>query len=197
MRKLLIATAALTLTIAAAGLTAILGASDQSPDNPPAFEAASAYAVHTTSRVVNGSQQDVKDWVEEVRLASFMEAASGIPGVVSTSPISGTWGENGATRYAHLDNGHTAIDRIIENRDPDLFHYQVFGFTAPSRYVVNHIVGRIEYAPISETQTRVTWSYAISPTSPVTRPFAANFLANRIAPFMENTMDNMAKAVPF
>ena len=197
MRKLLIAAIVIVVPISAAGLSAVLGTSAPEPERPPALAAHDDYAVHTTSRTVNGSQQNVKDWLEGVRLVTFMEATPGIPGVVSTTPISGTWGENGATRYANLDNGHTAIDRIIENRDPDLFHYQVFGFTAPSRFVVNHIVGRLEYTPVSEDQTRITWSYAIYPTSWAARPIAANFLKSRIVPFMENTMDNMAEAAAF
>jgi len=196
MRKLLIAVLVIVVPIGAAGLSAVMGASAQTPEQPPTLMSIEEYAVHETSRVVNGTQQDVKNWLEEVKLVSFMEATSGIPSVVSTTPISGDWGENGATRYANLDNGHTAIDRIIENRDPELFHYQVFGFTAPTRFIVNHIMGRIEYAPVSDEQTRITWSYAIYPTSWATRPIANNFLTNRIVPFMENTMDNMAEAVP-
>lgn len=197
MRKVSICVAVLALAVTTVGCSAILNTSEPNPDQPPALKAIDDYSLHTTSRVLNGSQQDVKDWLEDARLVTFMEATPGIPGVVSTTPISGEWGENGATRYANLDNGHTAIDRIIENRDPDLFHYQVYGFTAPSRFIVNHIVGRIEYTPVSAQQTRVSWSYAISPTSWTTRPIAGNFLKNRIVPFMENTMNNMAEAAPF
>ncbi len=180
-----------------AALSAVFGASSTDPDQPPALAESDHYILHTTSRIVDGPQQQVKTWLEEVRLASFMEATDGIPGIVSTTPISGTWGENNAMRYANLDNGHTAIDRIIENRDPDLFHYQVYGFTAPSRYIVNHIEGKIVYEALSDAQTRVIWSYAIAPTSAVTRPIARNFLNRRIVPFMEQALDNMAAAAPF
>lgn len=197
MRKIYSLVAGLIACALVAGCSAALGVSAPEPDQPPALREATSYSIHTTDRIVDGPQQAVKTWLEETRLVTFMEATQGIPGVVSTTPISGKWGEDGALRYANLDNGHTAIDRIIQNRDPDLFHYQIFGFTAPSRYVVNHIVGRLEYEAVSAEQTRITWSYAIAPTSPITAPVAANFLSNRIVPFMENTMENMAGAAPF
>ncbi|WP_208350778.1 hypothetical protein [Pseudaestuariivita rosea] len=164
------------------------------PGHPPEMLPSDQYIRHTTTRIINAPQLMTKQWLENRRLTSFMTATEGLPSVVSTTPIAGIWGENGATRYANLDNGHTAIDRIIENRDPDLFHYQVFGFTAASRYIVDHIEGRIEYTALTPDQTRISWSYGIAPTSILTRPIASTFMENRIVPFMENTMNQMARA---
>ncbi|MEL6735028.1 MAG: hypothetical protein AAFO98_04000 [Pseudomonadota bacterium] len=164
------------------------------PTMPPALLNASQYYTHTTGREVKAPRLQVKKWLERRRLVSFMEPTEGLPSVVSTTPISGKWGENGALRYANLDDGNTAIDLIIENRDPDLFHYQVFGFTAPSRFVINHIQGRLEYSQNSDGVTTINWTYAIAPNGLLTGPVAGYVLRNTIMPFMEATMDRMTTA---
>jgi hypothetical protein len=194
MRRFLYSLAALLAILIAGGAAFALSIPKPDPDDPPPLIAEDSYVVHVTSRVIDAPRQETKKWLEERKLVSFMERTAGIPAVISTTPISGQWGASGATRFANLDDGNTAIDRIIENREPDLFHYQIFGFTSTARFIISHVVGRIEYEELTAQSTKITWSYAIAPRAFFTRPLAGLFLRNRFTPFMEVTMDRMAEA---
>jgi hypothetical protein len=72
--------------------------------------------------------------------------------------VQGTWGQNGAIRRVNLDNGHYAFDLILNNQFPDVFQYQVFGFTNEAARVAEYIYAELKYTEPAPGKTLLTWS---------------------------------------
>jgi hypothetical protein len=185
-----------------AAATAVLAAAcsvsppQQAPSapEPPAIDAKADYVSHVTSRTVDWDRVSFRRWLEARQLVSFFPKDQGLPGVLSTTPMRGTWGQNGAIRRVHLDNGHYAFDLILNNQFPDVFQYQVYGFTNEAARVAEYIYAELKYTEPAPGKTTLTWTYSMKPTSALTRPLASNFINSRFAPYMEAGMNNMLAA---
>jgi hypothetical protein len=160
----------------------------------PAIDPKAEYVSYTTSRTIDWDRASFRRWLEARQLVSFFPKDMGIPGVASTTPIQGTWGQNGAIRRVHLDNGHYAFDLILNNQFPEVFQYQVFGFTNEAARVADYIYAELKYTEPAAGKTLLTWTYSMKPKSGLTRPLASFFINNRFAPYMEAGMNNMVTA---
>jgi Polyketide cyclase / dehydrase and lipid transport len=161
---------------------------------PPAVINDDAYVTHVAQRTVQWDRVAFRQWLEKEQLVSFFPKDMGIPGVKGTTPMRGTWGQNGAIRRVELDDGHYAFDLILNNRYPDVFAYQVFGFTSQAGRVADYIRAELRYTELSPGVTQLQWTYAMRPKSALTKPLVSQFMTSRIQPYMEAGMDNMAKA---
>jgi hypothetical protein len=105
----------------------------------------------------------------------------------------GTWGSDGAIRRVELLDGHYAFDHIIQNRQPDLFYYQVYGFTNQAARIASYIRAEFRYEELGPQQTRMHWTYSMRPKAFWSGPLVGSFVNNRIKPYMEAGMTKMAE----
>jgi hypothetical protein len=152
------------------------------------------YVSIVSSRTVNIERAQFRRWLEARQLVTFMPKDKGLPGVKETVPMVGTWGGNGAIRRVHLDDGHFAFDKITDNKFPEHFQYQVFGFTNFAGRIAEYIRAELKYSEDKAGVTTLTWTYSMRPKSAITKPVVSFFINNRFAPFMEATLDNMVVA---
>jgi hypothetical protein len=161
---------------------------------PPAIVNDDNYVTHITKRTIKWDRVQFRRWLETKQLVTFFPKDKGIAGVKGTTPMRGTWGQNGAIRRVSLDDGHYAFDLIINNQYPDVFQYQVFGFTNDAGRVAEYVRAELKYIEDKPGVTTLQWTYSLRPKSALTRPLLNSFVQNKLIPYMEEGMDNMAKA---
>jgi hypothetical protein len=179
------------------GLTACSAAPPaQAPGlaEPPAIAQDENYVTHVSTRTVNWDRVSFRRWLEREQLVSFFPKDMGIAGVKSTTPMRGTWGQNNAIRRVELEDGHYAFDFIVNNRYPDVFQYQVYGLTNDLGRVAEYVRAELKYSEDKPGVTTLQWTYAARPKSAITKSLLDNAMKNRIAPYMEAGMTNMAAA---
>jgi hypothetical protein len=161
---------------------------------PPAIINDNNYVSHVATRTVNWDRASFRRWLEKEQMISFLPKDQGIPGVRGATPTRGTWGQNGAVRRVSLDNGHYAFDHITNNQFPDLFQYQVYGFTNEAARVAEYIRAEFKYTETAPGVTTLQWTYAMRPKSALTKLFVEQYMNSKMRPYMEAGMDNMVAA---
>jgi hypothetical protein len=194
MRRLSTAAIAVTALVALAGcaVNPPTAAPEMSP--PPAIVNDNNYVSHIATRTVNWDRATFRRWLEREQMISFLPKDKGIPGVKGATPTRGNWGQNGAVRRVSLDNGHYAFDHITNNQFPELFQYQVYGFTNEAARVAEYIRAEFKYTEISPGVTTLQWTYAMRPKSALSKVFVEQYMSNKMRPYMEAGMDNMVAA---
>ncbi len=162
--------------------------------DPPAMVQDEYYVTHQVSRTVNWDRVSVRRWLEKEQLITFFPKDMELPSVVGQTPMRGNWGENGAIRRVELNDGHFAFDHILNNRYPDVFQYQVYGFTNLAGRISEYVYAEIKYEETKPNVTEIVWTYRMRPKSSLTKPVVQFFITRRLAPYMEAGMTNMARA---
>jgi hypothetical protein len=168
----------------------------QAPEvsTPPAVVNDDNYVSHVAVRTVQWSRPEFRAWLEREQLVKFFPKDRGLPGFKGSTPMRGQWGTNGAIRRVELDNGHYAFDHILNNRYPDVFQYQVYGFTNEAARIAAYIRAELRYDEVSPGVTRLSWTYSMRPKSGLTQPLVSMFMSRTMKPYMEAALDNMAAA---
>lgn len=183
-----------------AALSALTGCSVTPPAVPPEMPQPPVivndhnYVSHVATRTVNWDRAAFRRWLEREQMISFLPKDQGIPGVKGATPMRGAWGQNGAVRRVSLDNGHYVFDHITNNQFPDVFQYQVYGFTNEAARVAEYIRAEFKYTESAPGVTTLQWTYSMRPKSAFSKVFVEQYMANRMRPYMEGGMDNMAAA---
>lgn len=160
----------------------------------PAPELAdSGYVAYTSEVVVPVERSVLRAWITDNELVTFLRPSGSIPGVVDTTMLEGEWFTTTGKRRVNLEGGQSAVERIVATND-DRFFYQVWGFTTPARYLVDHAVGEMLYQVTGENETTLTWTYRMLPRTFFTRPLLEGFMANEFGPFMDQGLAAMAQA---
>ncbi len=164
------------LPLLAVGLAIILaGCSEPSiPTEPPKLTdppevATSGFLTAYTEQTISMSIADLRAFMKEQPLTSFLEPTENIANPVDGKVIQGEWPNPDAYRWLQLSDGHYIIERILEN-EGDFFKYQVFVFTNATGQGVEQIVGEQRFVPV-DGGTRFEWTYNVLPTNFVTRQF--------------------------
>lgn len=100
----------------------------------------------------------------------FTERAGAIPPIKETTGQDGRWDAVGKTRTVVLADGSSNLETLVEYTQPSSYRYQLSDFTGPMKGLVAKVEGQFTFVPEGEG-TRVTWSWRIHPTNPVTRLF--------------------------
>jgi hypothetical protein len=179
-------------TLAACTVAPPATAPEMSP--PPPIVNDDNYVSHVATRTVNWDRASFRRWLEKEQMISFFPKDQGLPGVKGTTPTRGTWGQNGSIRRVALENGHYAFDHVVNNQFPELFQYQVYGFTNEGARVAEYIRAEFKYIENSPGVTTLQWTYAMRPKSSLTKLFVERYMTNTMRPYMEAGMDNMVAA---
>jgi hypothetical protein len=93
-----------------------------------------------------------------------------IPPVVRVEDQDGAWGrEVGQTRTIRTSDRGALHETLRELDRPHRFAYRIDQIRGPMRPLVRHLDGAWAFEP-DGTGTRITWSWDITPTSPLTTP---------------------------
>jgi hypothetical protein len=179
------------VAVAAAMVVRPTGAPDYS--GPPPALAESGHVSFTTEAIMPMPPEEMRAWQRENPLFKFFKPSPSIPGIKGSETIEGTWFEKGAKRRVLFEDGNTAVERIVEY-EPEVFRYQIWGFTAPTRYFVDHVEGEIKYEKSGEKDTRFVWTYKMKPRAFFTKPLLQRFMNEEYAPFMQRGLEEMRKA---
>lgn len=159
---------------------------------PPPLAEARSYLTNTETLVLKGSLREVRAFLEENPVTSFLKPTDRIPGLKGTTVLKGTWGQPGALRRVDLKDGNYVHERVLTNTDTE-FSYQIWDITAPSGRFISHIYGRFEYSQ-EGADTKIQWSYSIKPSIFIARGQIRRFLDEDFGPFMRSGFDGLAKA---
>lgn len=186
------------LSSLALGFVIILaGCSEPSiPTEPPALTeppevATSGFLRAYTEQTIAMPVADVRAFMREQPLTSFLEPTENIANPVEGKVIQGEWPNPDAYRWLKLADGHYIIERILENEE-DFFKYQVFVFTNATGRGVEQIVGEQRFVPV-EGGTRFEWTYNVLPTNFVTRQFVRSSM-DEIETYIANGLEGFAAA---
>lgn len=116
---------------------------------------------------VPGDANDVFDFVaaEDV-LPKVLTGYGLVPGVVSTSNVTGPWNEPGSSRTVHLGDGNTAHEAVTAYVRPGYFSYRVSDPTFSLRYLISGARGEWWLTP-ARGGTQVRWTYTFRAKGPL------------------------------
>ena len=96
-----------------------------------------------------------------------------MPPVVRVEAQDGEWGRLvGQTRTICTSDGGSLLETMRVLDRPHRFGYRVDRVRGPMRPLVRHLDGAWSFEP-SGSGTTITWSWEITPTSPLTTPLVA------------------------
>lgn len=164
MQKLIVALF-LAATLAACSNSEAPGAPPELV-TPPEM-ATEGFLTAYTEATVDMPVADLRAFLEDQPLISFLEPTDSISNPVASQVLAGTWPEPGAARWLRLADGHYVIERVLENR-PEFFKYQVFVFTNAVGRGVEQIVGEQRFVAMGNS-TLFQWTYNVLPKNIITR----------------------------
>ena len=91
-----------------------------------------------------------------------------IPPIRASEGQGGPWGTVGQTRTVVLADGSRNLETLTVVESPHDYRYALTDFTGPMRLLVRKVEGRFAFEPAG-AGTRVTWSWAVHPTSAAAR----------------------------
>ncbi|MEM7667284.1 MAG: SRPBCC family protein [Pseudomonadota bacterium] len=187
------------LLAAAASLSLISCASNPTPPTaPPELTSPPAlsdgwHATFHTIKVIDAPLIPLQQWiVASNELVLAMEETEQIKKPVDVRVVSGTWPEKGSVRWVKLSDGHYTYERVLENRLPEHFSYQIWGLTSGASDHITYAKGQWDWREVENDKSEFTWTYSLRPNSFIKRPFVSSFLDSDMKPFMEGAIGRMA-----
>jgi hypothetical protein len=170
------------------------------PAAPPAFTDArpavsddpNSYVTQTEEIIIDLPIDQYNAWSNSVELEAILPGGSGIPSVVRTEMIKGTWNNVGARRRVVLEDGHYTAEEVIANEQPELFRYQVWNYTNFARFAVDYAIGEFRLEDLGD-QTRVIWTYSYHKNSILSDLFLPSFVHNDWGAYMRTVLQTMKR----
>ncbi|WP_379550228.1 hypothetical protein [Qipengyuania sp. DGS5-3] len=168
------------------------------PIGPPALTEAPPleegwHAEFVTTQVIDAPLVPLQQWIgRSNELVAAMEETDAIKKPVEVKVVSGTWPETGSVRWLRFSDGHYTYERVLENRLPVHFRYQVWGLTSSASAHITYAQGQQDWRVLEDGRSEFTWTYRLRPNGIIKRPFVQGFLDNDMKPFMEGAIGRMA-----
>lgn len=103
----------------------------------------------------------------------FVHRHLALPPVVRVDDQDGEWArEVGQTRTIRTSDGGSLHETLRVIEPPHRFAYRIDQIGGPMRPLVRHLDGEWSFAAAG-SGTTITWSWELTPTSPLTRPVVA------------------------
>lgn len=151
------------------------------------------HATFQTTQVIDAPLVPLQTWiVASNELVLAMEETDRIKKPVEVKVVSGNWPEKDSVRWVRLSDGHYTYERVLENRLPEHFSYQIWGLTSSAGDHVTYAQGQWDWRETDEGQSEFAWTYRLRPNSIIKRPFVSSFLDSDMKPFMEGAIGRMA-----
>ena len=135
--------------------------------------------------------QDVFDFVaaEDV-LPKILTGYGMVPGVASTSDISGPWDRPGSHRVVHLADGSTANEGVTHYDRPSYFAYRVSDPSFALKHLMTEARGQFWFEP-ANGGTRVKWTYTFQAKNRLTKLPLALFVKSQWKGYMDVCLANV------
>jgi hypothetical protein len=155
----------------------------------PATSPASSRSLPQTTVVltINAPVERVFNYVVPVDLAHIFRATKGIPAVKSTSSVPG-WDRVGLSRTVYFETGDTAREQLTHYQRPVTFAYRVSHFSSVLKRIALHADGNWVFTELPNHQTRVEWTYRVTPHNGLARMILRRFLKRRFRPYMQSAL---------
>jgi hypothetical protein len=152
----------------------------------------------TRNAFVSARIEDVFDFVaaEDV-LPKILTGYGLVPGVASTSEISGPWDRPGSHRIVHLLDGSTVNEGVTEYDRPSYFAYRVSNPSFALRHLMTEARGQFWFAPV-QAGTRLKWTYTFRAKDRIAMLLLVLFVKTQWKGYMDICLANVVKhfAVP-
>lgn len=125
----------------------------------------------------------------DLSLGDIVQFDGGFPAVEATQPLVGDWiaGDRvGDRRWVRFEDGHYLAEEVLVD-DPDVFRYQIWGFTTLQRFALRYGVAEFRYEAEGDG-TRLSWTYSFLPTSSILSGAVQGFLDSTMTPMMQATL---------
>ncbi|PFH08524.1 polyketide cyclase/dehydrase/lipid transport protein [Collimonas sp. PA-H2] len=147
----------------------------------------------TREMFIPGDISDVFDFVaaQDV-LPKILTGYGLVPGVASTSNVSGPWDQPGSTRTVHLLDGSTVSEGITHYDRPSYFAYRVSNPSFSLKHLMSYARGQFWFTP-TEGGTQVKWIYMFRARNSFTKIPLRLFVGTQWRGYMDVCLKNVAK----
>lgn len=190
------------------GIVLLFAASTQACELPPGFVDAphpeiaplETLVSHTEEITIERSFMALRDAAPRTPLTIEIDRTSGLPGVAGTRRLNdGKFGP-GARRFVCLTDGAYVVEQVLifeETPNAHRHRYVVWNYTSPKFPPISYAIGEITQTPVSDTRTRVRWTYSFQPDrnkwpgslgEPGDAMFRDTFVERQFAVWMRRTL---------
>lgn len=150
----------------------------------------------TLEQFIPGNIGEVFDFVaaQDV-LPKILTGYGLVPGVASTSNVSGPWDQPGSTRTVHLLDGSTAREGVTHYDRPAYFAYRVSDPSFSLKHLMTHANGQFWFAK-GAGGTQVKWTYTFHARNRLTKIPLRLFVGTQWKGYMDVCMKNIVKHFP-
>jgi hypothetical protein len=129
--------------------------------SPPAIAAAPDLVAHREEVVIEASLRTVLD-ISSRPLKDQIKQSDALPGVGGNYMLTeGEFGTVGSRRLVCLTDGSTLVEQVLF-KDTNHFKYLVWNYTSEKARPISYGIGEFLHTPVSDTRTRVTWTYSFA-----------------------------------
>lgn len=147
----------------------------------------------TREAFIPSAIEDVFDFVAaEGVLPKILTGYGLVPGVASTSDISGPWDRPGSHRIVHLADGSTVNEGLTHHDRPSYFAYRVSNPSFALKHLMFEARGQFWFER-DNGGTRVRWTYTFRAKNLVARLPLALFVRTQWKGYMDVCLANIAR----
>ena len=145
----------------------------------------------TRNIVVPGDIAAVFDFVSaEDVLPKILTGYGLVPGVVSTTDVSGPWDRPGSHRIVHLSDGSTVHEGVTHYDRPAYFAYRVSDPSFALKHLMRQARGEFWFERAG-TRTQMTWTYSFEPKNVLSRIPLSLFVSTQWKGYMDVCLKNV------
>ena len=145
----------------------------------------------TRQAVVSSGIEKVFEFVAaENVLPKILTGYGLVPGVASTSDVSGPWDRPGSHRIVHLADGSTVDEGLTDYDRPSYFAYRVSNPSFALKYLMTKASGQFWFERI-DGGTKVTWTYTFKAKNRLARLPLAFFVKTQWRGYMDVCLANI------
>ncbi|MDT0684189.1 SRPBCC family protein [Roseicyclus sp. F158] len=145
----------------------------------------------TLQALIPAAQDDVFRFVSaEDVLPKILTGYGLVPGVVSTSDVSGPWDRPGVHRVVHLADGSTVDEAVTTYDRPSYFSYRVSNPSFALKHLMTDARGEFRFVP-EGADTHLTWTYTFRAKDDIRKLPLALFVRSQWRGYMDVCMRNI------
>ena len=111
-----------------------------------------------------------------ISIPDIMKAKGVVPGVARIEDQTGPWDAVGRSRRIFLEDDSSVYEELIEYEFGQRFAYRVSEFSPPLSFLVTEARGEWRFEDRAPQITRIVWTYAFTPRSPIAKPLVSLFV---------------------
>lgn len=142
----------------------------------------------TVTRTVDVPLERLRKWLGTADINELVPGSRFLPSVTETRPLSGVWGQAGASRRVFLSDGSTVLETFIVDRAPNYSSYYFTPESGPARRLVDYVRGEAIFTALPGGRTHIEWRYSVKPRSSMAALHSLLYSA-AVQGLLENVVD--------